>query len=29
MSMVDRGWDLPFLKNFIFRIPGKDEKGMI
>jgi hypothetical protein len=28
-SMIDRGWDLPFLKNFIFRIPGKNEKRMI
>ena len=28
-SMMDRGWGLPFLKNSIFRIPGKNEKGMI
>jgi hypothetical protein len=28
-SMMDRGWDFPFLKNFIFRIPGKNKKGMI
>jgi hypothetical protein len=28
-SMIDRGWDLAFLKNVIFRIPGKNEKGMI
>jgi hypothetical protein len=27
--MMERGWNLAFLKNVIFRIPGKDEKGMI
>jgi hypothetical protein len=28
-SMIDRGWNLPFLENFIFRIPRKNEEGMI
>ena len=26
---MDRGGDLAFLKNVIFRIPGKNKKGMI
>ena len=25
--MIDRGGDLSFLKNFIFWVPGEDDKG--
>jgi hypothetical protein len=28
-SVIDRGGDFPFLKDFIFWIPGKNKKGMI
>jgi hypothetical protein len=27
--VIDGGRDFPFLKNFIFRVPGENDKGSI
>jgi len=27
--VIDGGRDFPFLKNFIFRVPGKNDEGGI